>query len=53
MVWQKSAGFHTVGGFTPGMNLTWGGGDIPHQLEFFGKFFSGFENLKTESECNF
>jgi hypothetical protein len=28
------------------MNLTWGG-DIPHQLEFFWKFFSGFENLIT------
>jgi hypothetical protein len=33
------------GGFTPGMNLTWG--DIPHQLEFFWKFCSGFENLIT------
>jgi hypothetical protein len=28
-----------------GMNLTWG--DILHQLEFFGKTFSGFENLIT------
>jgi hypothetical protein len=33
------------GGSTPGMNLTWG--DIPNQLEFFGIFFSGFENLIT------
>jgi hypothetical protein len=28
------------GGFIPGMNLTWGGGDIP---------LSGFENLITLS----
>jgi hypothetical protein len=31
------------GGFTPGMNLTWG--MSPHQLEVFGVFSSGFENL--------
>jgi hypothetical protein len=34
------------GGFTPGMNLTWRGYP-PHQLEFFGNLFSGFENLIT------
>jgi hypothetical protein len=38
------AWFHTVGGFTPAMNLTWGGGDIPTSTEFLGIFFSGFEN---------
>jgi hypothetical protein len=37
-----SPGFHTggMGGFTPGMNLTWG--DILHQIEFFGKIFFCF-----------
>jgi hypothetical protein len=34
-----------IGGFTPGMNLTWEGGISPHQLEFFGNFVSGFENV--------
>jgi hypothetical protein len=34
---------YSGGGFTPSMNLTWGGG-IPHQFEFWN-FFSGFENL--------
>jgi hypothetical protein len=39
------------GGFIPGMNLTWG--DIPHQLEVFFTFFSGFENLTTFKWGNF
>jgi hypothetical protein len=38
------------GGFIPSMNLTWGGG-YPHVKlqgnKFFGKIFSGFENLMT------
>jgi hypothetical protein len=29
------------------MNLTWGGYPGPHQLEFFGNFVSGFENLSV------
>jgi hypothetical protein len=37
----KDPGFHTVGGFTLGMNLTWGG-DIPHQFFFF--WFVKFNN---------
>jgi hypothetical protein len=32
-----------VGGFTPGMNLTWG--ISPHQLEFFWNFFLVLNNL--------
>jgi hypothetical protein len=34
-----------MGGFIPGMNLTWG--DIPHQLQFFGEKISGFENSQV------
>jgi hypothetical protein len=35
------------GGFTPGMNLTWG--DIPPSTCLFGEKISGLENLITLS----
>jgi hypothetical protein len=43
-----TSGFHTVGGFTPSMNLTWRGynGILPPTC-FLEKNISGFENLIT------
>jgi hypothetical protein len=35
------------GGIYPRHEFDMGGGYLRHQLEFFGKFFSGFENLIT------
>jgi hypothetical protein len=41
------------GGFTPGMNLTWGGYPPPPiNWSFLGILFSGFENLITTCKCN-
>jgi hypothetical protein len=37
-----------MGGFIPGMNLTWGG-ISPINLNVLGNLFSGFENLLTLS----
>jgi hypothetical protein len=44
LTFAEVSGFHTVGGFTPGMNLTWG--ISPINLSFCKKL-SGFENLIT------